>query len=415
MYSSDTPERDVTPIVMEVPEEIASERKRVTIGLPKSQSASEQRFPLTPEAVRALACRGFAVKMEHGAAEDIHYPDLAYVSAGARMCSRQDALRADIVIHLAPMSPADIRMLRHGALLLSLANFNRRQAKEVIRELIERRIINIAIDLVADPAGNHPFGDILSEIDGRSAMTIAASMLADPVSGKGILLGGIAGITPCEVTILGSCLAACAAARSAMGLGAMVRLFDDDVYRLRTALRQLGGGVIGSSVHQHVLENALRTADIIIVTDSDRELPIDGDINRILKRNVLIFDLSKVPGKAFPTIQRVDLGELDRTTCKEATGFCFANDLNNEERARRRRCFVNPGSTVPRTAAMALSDTFITLLSQIADCESAGAALPMTPGLQEATLTFMGKAVNEHVARLASMRYTDIRILLSLS
>ena len=166
---------------------------------------------------------------------------------------------------------------------------------------------------------------------------------------------------------------------------------------------------------RNVLENALRTADIIIVTDSDRELPIDGDINRILKRNVLIFDLSKVPGKAFPTIQRVDLGELDRTTCKEATGFCFANDLNSEERARRRRCFVNPGSTVPRTAAMALSDTFITLLSQIADCESAGAALPMTPGLQEATLTFMGKAVNEHVARLASMRYTDIRILLSLS
>lgn len=400
------------------PQECAVEtqpaRKRATIGLPKCCNPAEKRFPLTPEAVGSLTRMGFTVKMQAGAAAYIHYSDNAYVKAGASICSRDETLQADIVIHLAPLAIADIKRLRRGALLLSLANFNRSGAPEVIRELLERRIINIAIDLVRDGQGNRPFGDILSEIDGRSAMTIAASMLADPVNGKGILLGGVAGVIPCEVTIIGSCLAAGAAARSAMGLGAVVRLFDDDVYRLRTALRQLGGGVIGSSLHPHVLENALRTADIVIVTDSRTALPLDCNPNMILKRNVLVFDLSGTPGKAFPTMSTIDLGELDGDACTAATGFSMVNDLNADTN-RRRYCFVNPGSTVPRTAAMALSDTFITLLNSIADCDGSGATLPMTPGLQEATLTFMGKPVNEQVARMAGMRFTDIRILLALS
>ncbi len=403
---------DMAATPLEAPAPTLEVRRNATIGLPKCDNPAERRFPLTPEAVGALTRMGFVVNVESGAAAFIHYPDEAYARAGARIVGRREALQADIVIHLAPLEMAGIRMLRRGAILLSLANFSRRQGAEVVRELIARRIINIAIDLVRDPLGNRPFGDILSEIDGRSAMTIAASMLADPVNGKGILLGGIAGVIPCEVTIIGSCLAACAAARSAMGLGAVVRLFDDDVYRLRAALRQLGNGVIGSSVHPHVLENALRTADIVIVTDRRGALPVDGDVDRILKHKVMLFDISETPGNAFPAARMVDLGEIDRNCCKSATGFAMANDMASDH---VRACFINPGSTVPRTAAMALSDTFITLLNQIAGCGESGAMLPLTPGLQEAALTFMGKVVNDRVARMVGMRCTDIRLLLSLS
>lgn len=409
-------ETQSTPDVKEALVETATPRRRATIGLPKCLNHAEKRFPLTPEAVGTLTRMGFAVRMEADAASYIHYSDRAYVRAGAQICPRSQALGADIVIHLAPLEISDIRQLHRGAMLLSLANFNRKSAPEVIKELLSRRIINIAIDLVRDPQGNRPFGDILSEIDGRSAMTIAASMLADPVNGKGILLGGIAGVIPCEVTIIGSCLAAAAAARSAMGLGAIVRLFDDDVYRLRTALRQLGGGVIGSSLHPRVLESALRTADIVVVTERTSALPVDGDPTAILKRNALVFDLSECPGRAFTSLRPIDLGELDTLKCTQATGFSMVNDLNDEA-TYRRYCFINPGSTVPRTAAMALSDTFITLLNQIADCEGggAGARLPLSAGLQQAVLTFMGKAVNPKVASLAGLRYTDIAILLSLS
>ena len=390
----------------------ATMRRRATIGLPKCENPAEKRFPLTPEAVARLTAQGFGVVMESGGAASIHYPDSAYVKAGATIASRRETLQADIVIHLAPLSVADIRQLHRGAMLLSLANFSRTSAGEVIRELLSRRVINIAIDLIRDEAGNLPFGDILSEINGRSAMTVAAAMLADPVNGKGILLGGIAGVVPCEVTVIGSCLAAAAAARSAMGLGAVVRMFDDDVYRLRTAVRQLGNGVIGSSIHPHALENALRTADVVIVTDRDTPLPLDTRPDYLLKRRVLIFDLSQCPGKAFPTMATVDLGEAGADGCGSI--YTMMN-RRGESGDWRHTCFVNTGSAVPRTTAMALSDTFVTLLNHISGCEGQGAVLPLTPGLQQATLTFMGKAVNEHVARLAGMRYTDIHLLLSLS
>ena len=409
-----TIETDYGRVPMEAPVETAVPRRRATIGLPKCVNRAEKRFPLTPEAVAALTRNGFRVLIEEGAAASIHYADNAYIKAGGHKASRHETLQADIVIHLAPLPVTDIKQLRRGALLLSLANLSRGNAREVITELLHRRVINIAIDLIRDDAGNRPFGDIISELDGRSAMTLAAAMLADPVNGKGILLGGIAGVIPCEVTIVGSCLAACAAARSAIGLGAVVRLFDDDVYRLRTALRQLGSGVIGSSLHPRVLEGALRTADIVVITDRNEPLPVDGDVGRVLKRRVLLFDLSENPGMVFPKFRNIDMGETDAGSCRWRTGFAMINDLDRSG-AGQHVCFINPGSAVPRTAAMALSDTFITLLNRIAGCEGAGATLPLTPGLQEATLTFMGKAVNERVARLAGVRYTDIRLLLSLS
>ena len=411
------------PTPLEAPVETATRQRRASIGLPKCLNRSEKRFPLTPEAVAALTRHGFSVLFEEGAADSIHYSDAAYRKAGARRVGRLETLQADIVIHLAPLAVADIRLLRRGALLLSLANFTRGNAKEVILELMHRRIINIAIDLIRDDAGNRPFGDILSEINGRSALTLAAAMLADPVNGKGILLGGIAGVIPCEVTIIGSCLAACSAARSALGLGAMVRLFDDDVYRLRTALRQLGGGVIGSSIHPHALENALRSADILVITGEGNQLPVEGNVDCILKRKVLVFDLSDHPGTALRGLVPVDLGEFGQDADLRASAYALLNDRmaasadDPAARPLRRPCFVNSGSAVPRTTAMALSDTFITLLNQIADCEGGGAGtrLPLSAGLQQAVLTFMGKAVNPKVASLAGLRYTDIAILLSLS
>lgn len=387
------------PTPLESPVETATSQRSLSIGLPGCCNSSEQRFPLTPEAVAALVGRGFRVVMEAGASAHIHYTDAAYQRAGARITCRRETLEADIVIHLAPLPESDVACLRRGALLLSLANFSRTNGAAVIRKLLDRRIINIAIDLIADSDGHHPFADILSEIDGRAAMVLASSMMADPKNGKGILLGGIAGVIPCEVVILGSNLAACAAARSAMGLGATVRMFDDDIYRLRRALRRVGEGVIGSSVHPNALENAVHSADVIIATSTRCRVVIDTEGERIMKKGVLVFDLTDEPGKAFPAMPLVDLGE-------QAPASVLAG---------RHYCHCNVGSTVPRTAAMALSDTFLTLLEDIIDNEPSASAIRLTPGVQEATLTFLGHTVHRRCAEIAGTRYTDIAILLSLS
>ncbi|MDE6283970.1 MAG: hypothetical protein K2L97_08290 [Muribaculaceae bacterium] len=387
------------PTPLESPIETMVARRSLTIGLPRCVNSSEQRFPLTPEAVATLVNRGFAVIMEKDAAGHIHYPDNAYMRAGARIASRHETLEADIVIHLAPLPLSDISCLRRGALLLSLANFARSNGAEVIRRLLDRKVINIALDLIADEEGHHPFADILSEIDGRAAMVLASSMMADPQNGKGILLGGVAGVNPCEVVILGSNLAASAAARSAIGLGATVRMFDDDVYRLRRALRRLGEGVIGSSVHPNALENAIHSADVVIATSLKCRVVVDAEGERIMKKGVLVFDLSDEPGKAFPAMPLVDLGE----------------ESPRSPLSGRHYCHCNVGSAVPRTAAMALSDTFITMLDDIAGCGACSSAIQLTTGLQKAALTFLGKAVSRKVAEIAGVRYTDINLLISLS
>ena len=120
------------PVPQEAPVETVTPRKRAVIGLPKCDNPAEKRFPLTPEAVGVLTRNGFVVSMQQGAADSIHYGDNAYVKAGARIVTRRVALQADIVIHLAPLDVVDLRQLRRGALLLSLANFNRKQAVEVV-------------------------------------------------------------------------------------------------------------------------------------------------------------------------------------------------------------------------------------------------------------------------------------------
>lgn len=378
----------------------ATARRGLTIGLPRCDSARERRFPLTPQAAGMLVERGFSVLIEEHAADTIHYTDLQYQAAGAQVVTRSEALRCDIVMHLAPMAPADIRLMRRGAVLLTLLQLGL-QRPESIRELLRCSIIAIAIDLIEDSQGNTAFADILAEIDGRAAMATASSLLADAVHGKGILLGGVSGVVPCEVTILGSGIAACAAARSAAGLGATVRMFDDDVYSLRRASRELGPWLVGSSIHPRVLQNALRTADVVVgAMPASSGVTVDHDLVRLMKRGVVTFDLGG-DGAMFPSMQRIDLARASMARDLTAVGSQV--------------CYVNAGSAVPRTAAMALSDTFLTMLSKIVKCDGVNNALKLQPGLQRAVYTFLGKVVNPDIARIVRQRRVDINIYLTLS
>ena len=374
-------------------------RRRLSIGLPRCADASERRFPLTPEGVKRLMEKGYAVRMEHEAAASIHYSDNAYSRQGTELVDRGSALSCDIVIYLSTLSPADIRRMRRGAMLLTLSHTGKLSA-DTVREMQRMAIIGVAIDRISDDRGNLPFADILSEIDGRAAIATASSLLADAVTGKGILLGGVAGLNPCEVTVIGSGIAAIAAARSSVGLGAIVRMFDDDVYSLRAAVRDLGAGVIASSLHEKVLMSALRSADVVVATPVATQLSIGADSVEEMKKGVVTFDLNASHGKVFPSMPTVDLA-------------CAIDPSRGQE--RHRVCYVNAGSAVPRTAAMALSNTFITMLDSIITCEGLTNALKLTPGLRRGVFTFLGKITDSKVAEAAGCRFTDINIFLQLS
>ena len=389
------------PTPVEQPCETMTSRRSLTIGLPTCCDPAERRFPLTPEGAGRLIGRGFRVRMQEGAAASIHYHDASYVRAGVEIVSRKEALGCDIVIHPAAMSPADITAMRRGAMLLTMLRSAASDAMS-IRQLLARHILAIALDLVEDSEGNTPFADILAEIDGRASVAIASSLLADARRGKGILLGGVAGIVPCETLIIGSGIAACAAALSAMGLGSTVRIFDNDVYSLRRASRQLGGSVITSSLHPRTLEGALRSADVVIVTPTREKFALHADTVAVMKKGVVTFDLNPdADGSAFPSMFPVDLA---MASAVEASG-----------RIDGRICFVHAGNAVARTAAMALSNTLLTFMESIVGCEGPANALKLHPGMQKATLTFFGKIVNPRVAATMRTRSVDIAIYLTLS
>ncbi len=389
-----------TPTPQEQPLETATCHRGFSIGLPTCDNPSERRFPLTPEAAGQLIERGFRVKMQEGAADCIHYTDNQYMRAGVSVGTREEALGCDIVIYLAPPEPSDVRKMRRGAMLLTLLKPSYQKAAAV-KELLRRHIIAIAIDLIEDERGCTPFADILAEIDGRASMAIASSLLADSQRGKGILLGGVAGIVPCETLIIGSGIAACAAARSAVGLGAMVRMYDNDVYSLRRASQELGAWVITSSLHPRTLDNALRSADVVVVCGTHEPFSVSRDVVETMKRGVVTFDLASDDGSAFPSMTAVDLAQVSAAEGAAGTGG--------------RVCFVHAGCAVARTAAMALSNTFLTLMQSIVTCDGVSNALKLHPGMQKATFTFFGKIVNPRIASEMGIRNVDISIYLTLS
>lgn len=379
--------------------EAAVERSAI-IGLPGCTETPEHRFVLTPEGASRLIDRGFRVKMEKGAALHIHYRDEAYAAVGVEIVSRTEAFGADIVVYLPAISSADVRLMRRGTLLLTLLHTEQASLPGLL-SLLRRHIITIALDRVTDGYGRLPFTDIMREISGRAAMAIASSLLADAVHGKGILLGGVAGVVPCEVMIIGADIAGIAAALSAIGLGAMVRIFDDDIYRLRDALNRLGPGVTGSAMHPRVLVSGLRSADIVIATHSASDISFDSATVDFMKAGVLTFDLGSPAGRVFPSMPLVDLD--------------MASPYDSNPAVPGRVCYVNAANAVPRTVAMALTNAFVNMLDQIFVCDGASNALRLNGGLRSGAVTFLGKCVNEKAARALGIRPFDINLILQFT
>lgn len=381
-------------------------RRRLSVGIPAADPV-DRRLPLTPEGAGILADADIDVRVERGAGLAIHYPDTRYLRAGATIVSRPEAFACDIVIILSPMRLDDARRLRRGSLLLTLID-NIADDQQVIAILLERHIVTIALDLIADRDDHAPYADILNEIDGRAAMAVASGMLADAGHGKGILLGGVAGIVPCEVTIIGAGIGGMAAARSAMGMGAMVRMFDSDIYLLRRAARDLGPGAVTSALHPRVLVNALRTADVVIASQTAAAYTIDADIVAEMKQGVITIALDSYGRPSHPahdvfvSMPVVNLVQPERR-----------RDLDGEG---PRLCYVNAAGTVPRTLAMALSNTLVNMFQDIAVCGTGTSnTLKLHPGIQRAVTTFMGRPVNPRVAAAVGMRPVDIALLLQYS
>lgn len=371
-----------------------ADRREITLGLPSGLACGESRFPLTPEGTAQLVEQGINIHIEQGAGAPIHYSDAAYMRAGAQLVGRAETLRADIIVTMAPLTPAEAAGIRRGALLITLSSVIL-SSPEFARSLMRSRVNVLAADLISD--GEHRLvADILHEIDGCASIAIASAMLTDPVFGKGILLGGVTGIVPCEATIIGSGMGAIAAAHNAIGLGATVRMFDNDLYSLRQAGRVLNHKPVASALHAKVLRSALRDADIVVVTPTSQPFSAPLDCVDAMKERALVFDLTSRPGSAFPTLSLID---LSRSVSSQV------------QASASRACYFNMGCRVPRTAAMALTNALTGNIESVKEAWATPAYMPRA--MRPAMMLYWGKCVSQPLSRLLQTPFFDFNILAS--
>lgn len=388
-------------IPQELLKELSKVNNRLLIGIPCERVEDERRLALTPEAVDMLTDRGHHVLVETGAGLGINYSDNHYSEAGAEIVATPaEVYQADVILKILPPLAAEVAMMKQRATLFSTVQFNV-FSQEAFELMMVKRITAIAYELLADETQCCPVLNVISEIEGTASISIASELLSNTQGGKGILLGGIPGVSPTEVVIIGAGNAGTVAARAAMALGASVKVFDDDINKLRTIQQVLGQGLFTSTFHPNVLQNAFRSADVVIgamrYINSRHRYIIAEDMIRTMKRGALVIDL------------RINQGGCFETTCC----LCPSDPAIFEQYGVLHYCKQNISNYVARTTSMALSNIFVPMLFQLGDAGAVQGMVKSDPGFKSGVYMYCGKPVNNYVSNRFGLSSNNIDLYLS--
>jgi len=382
---------------------LKAEKQKVStvIGIPKENQEVERRLALTPEAVSLLVSSGYRVLFEAGAGYMINYSDSYYAESGAEIVeTAKEAFQADLILKILPPTLEEVQMMRLRSTVFSFLYLHR-LSTPLLELMSEKKINALAYELIYDETGVSPFVTSISEIEGASSITLAAELLSNAHGGKGILLGGIPGISPTEVVIIGAGVAGAMAARAAMALGASVKVFDDDISKLRNIRHELDSPVFTSILQPNVLRNVFRSADVVIgamqYINKSHFYRISGDLIREMKRGAIIIDLRMAQGGCFETTMEA---------CLPGHPSIF------EKFGVLHFCEMSLSSRVARTSSIALSNIFVTLFSSMADCGGVDHFARFDRGFASGFYMYAGKMVNSYVANHFNFPVADIGLFL---
>ena len=379
--------------------EVESSRRRLQIGIPSESDSCEDRVSLTPEAVGVLVQHGHLVTVEKQAGANANYSDLQYSEAGAYIVEREGVYRADILFKINPPTIDEIQLMKDRQLLFSfLPGYQLSEA--YIRQLSEKHITAIAFENIKDKYGCYPLMKILSEIAGNVSIQIASEYLSKSSGGKGVLLGGISGVKPAEVVIVGAGTAAEFATRTALGLGALVKVFDNSVHRLQRLQSNLGVRLYTSALHPLVLEKALASADALIgaayINGYQYRNLITEEMVRQMKPGAVIIDLSINQGGCCETSE---IRTLDAPTVTKHGVIHYGAP--------------NITSRVPRTASLAISNILVNMILSMAQHGNLAAWLKADADLRNGVYMYNGILNNSNIGNLYGIPFQDIHLLMS--
>jgi alanine dehydrogenase len=379
---------------------VKKQHKSLLIGLPKEVSLSENRIALRPDAVQVLVRYGHEIIVETGAGNAAKYKDEEYANAGARIVySAEEALKCDIVLKVAPPTLEEIQLMKDRATLISTLQLASVEPEYLVA-LNHKRLTAVAFELMEDKEGNQTIVRAMSEIAGSTVMLIAAEYLSNAHNGKGIILGGITGVPPTNVMILGAGTVAEYAARTALGLGASVRIFDDNLYKLRRLKQNLGNYHLYTSTLDRVtLEERLKTTDVVIgalrAENGRTPCVISEDMIKEMRPNSVIIDVSIDNGGCF---------ETSRTTTHQKPVFKKYDVIHY--------CVPNIASRVAHTASQAISNIFLPILLKIADAGGVDDVTYSDTGFAKGVYSYLGELSNEAIAKKYSMRFRPLSSLI---
>ena len=377
--------------------EIIKQKGELVIGIPKETHYQEKRVCLTPDAVAALTKQGHKFIIETGAGDGANFTDNEYSEAGAKISyDINEVFGCHIVLKVEPPSLDEIKLINPQSILFSALQL-KTQSKKYFEALASKRITAVAFDYIRDEHGIYSVVKSLSEIAGTASILIAAEMMSKDNAGNGLLLGNISGVPPTEVVILGAGTVAEFAARSAIGLGANVKIFDNSLTKLRCLQHNLGRPIYTSTIQPKTLQKALMRCDIAIGAirgNSRAPILVTEEMVEKMKTGAVIVDVS-----------------IDRGGCFETSEVTTHKNPTIEKYGVIHYCVPNIPSRYSRTASVSISNIFTPYLSNIAEEGGFENAVRFDKSLQKGMYFFHGILTNKTVADWFNLPFRDINLL----
>ena len=378
--------------------EVSRQRSDLFIGIPKETSYQERRICLTPDAVNSLTAHGHRVMIESGAGESSSYSDKEYSDAGAEITmDTKKVFSCPIILKVEPPTDKEIEMMKHESLLISALQL-KTQRKEYFEALATKKITAMAFEFIKDEDGSYPAVKLLSEIAGTASVLIAAELMINQKIGKGLLLGNITGVPPTEVVIIGAGTVAEFAARTAVGLGANVKVFDNSITKLRRLQNNLNQRIFTSTIQEKSLLKALMRCDVAIgAMRGKNRTPIIVSETMVehMKQGAVIMDVCIDTGGCF---------ETSEITTHEKPTFVKNNVVHY--------CVPNIPSRYSKTASMSLSNIISPFLLQMAENGGLESSIRCNNGFKNGIYFYHGLLTNRSIADWFSMSYTDINLII---
>ena len=374
--------------------------KPLMIGIPKEIAFQENRIGLIPEAVSVLVANGHEVLMEHNAGEGSRYSDMDYSEAGAKIVfDKEEVYKCPILVKTAPPVEADIPFLQMNQTIISPLHLTALE-KGLMEKLMAKKITALAIENIKDENQNYPILRSMGEITGSAVMLIAGQYLSNFNQGKGVLLGGISGVPPTKVVIIGADIIGEFATRNALALGASVKVFDNNVSRLQRLQNNLGQRVWTSVLEPKILAKQLKTCEVAIGAlrnDFSRApIVVTEDMVSAMRPGSIIIDVA-----------------IDRGGCFETS------ELTNHENPIKIKHGVlhygvpNIPSGFARTASQAISNVLMPLLVQIGDLGGLSEIIWHQVQLREGIYLYKGALTDIYISEKFNLKYTDLNLLIA--